>query len=412
MCVAAALGAAALVGGVYSANKAGQAAKAQANAAGQATDAQLQAQQLAIAEQRRQYDTSLGLSANQRTIGNQALNALGSSYGFTPAQGFGADYNPATSGIPQNKPTSDLASGKVGGLLQSLYNSGAVGSDGKLTYGSPQYLPAPSGGLTRGEFGVSQNQLSTGGNDYQAPATQYLPAAGTPTGSNAFAPNSRQSYGANPFSPQNVAPGDYSQFFESPDYKFRQKEGLDAVQNSAAAHGGLYSGNALRDITDYASNLAAGEYGNYFNRQAQSFQNEEARRTNDFNRQSQNFADQEALTTNNFNRAETARGNAFNQLGTLAGFGNTATQQAQQTAMNTGNNISGILTGTANNIGNNLINSGNARASGINGQADAFGQTVNNLGQIAGYYYGNRGSGVARPQDPYGYYGGGRVGYG
>lgn len=56
-------------------------------------------------------------------------------------------------------------------------------------------------------------------------------------------------------------------FFESPDYQFRQQEALDAVQGSAAAAGGLYSGNTLKDITDRASNLAAGEYGNWFNRQ-------------------------------------------------------------------------------------------------------------------------------------------------
>lgn len=57
-------------------------------------------------------------------------------------------------------------------------------------------------------------------------------------------------------------------FLQSPDYQFRMKEGLDAVQNSAAAGGaGLYSGNTLRGITDFASNLASGEYGNWFNRQ-------------------------------------------------------------------------------------------------------------------------------------------------
>lgn len=59
-----------------------------------------------------------------------------------------------------------------------------------------------------------------------------------------------------------------SNFYASPDYRFRKQEGLDAVQNSAAAGGaGLFSGNTLRGITDYASNLAAGEFGDYINRQ-------------------------------------------------------------------------------------------------------------------------------------------------
>jgi hypothetical protein len=56
-------------------------------------------------------------------------------------------------------------------------------------------------------------------------------------------------------------------FMASPDYQFRMDEGLDAVQNSAAAGGaGLYSGNTLRGITDYASNLAAGEFGDWYDR--------------------------------------------------------------------------------------------------------------------------------------------------
>jgi hypothetical protein len=57
-------------------------------------------------------------------------------------------------------------------------------------------------------------------------------------------------------------------FFASPDYTFRRDEGMRGLERSAAARGGAFSGNAIRGLTDFNSNLAAGEYGSYFNRLA------------------------------------------------------------------------------------------------------------------------------------------------
>lgn len=60
--------------------------------------------------------------------------------------------------------------------------------------------------------------------------------------------------------------GNFGRFFTSPDYQFRQQEGVKALDRGAAARGGVLSGNRLRAGTELSSNLAAGEYGNYFNR--------------------------------------------------------------------------------------------------------------------------------------------------
>lgn len=60
--------------------------------------------------------------------------------------------------------------------------------------------------------------------------------------------------------------GDMSKFYTSPDYTFRLNQGLSTLQNSAAARGGLLSGNAMRAITDYGQNTASSEFGNYWNR--------------------------------------------------------------------------------------------------------------------------------------------------
>jgi hypothetical protein len=119
-------------------------------------------------------------------------------------------------------------------------------------------------------------------------------------------------------------PGDMSRFFTSPDYEFRRSEGQRDIGNSFAARGGAASGNALRALTGYNSNLAAGEYGNYMNR-------------------------------------------LFN----LAGMGQTATTQAVQTGANTSNALAGLYQ-----------NQGDARASGVlsgyNAAANSINQGWNN----------------------------------
>lgn len=53
-----------------------------------------------------------------------------------------------------------------------------------------------------------------------------------------------------------------------PSYQFRLQQGQSALENSAAARGGMLSGNALRALSDYGQNTASQEYGNVANRLA------------------------------------------------------------------------------------------------------------------------------------------------
>lgn len=53
-------------------------------------------------------------------------------------------------------------------------------------------------------------------------------------------------------------------FYASPDYEFRRSEGLRDTGNMFNMRGG--GGNAMKGITGYASNLASGEFNNWFNR--------------------------------------------------------------------------------------------------------------------------------------------------
>ena len=71
-------------------------------------------------------------------------------------------------------------------------------------------------------------------------------------------------------------PFDYDTYQNDPGVGFRFREGLKALDRSAAARGGLLGGNQLRGVTQFGQELASQEYGNAFNR----YQAERAARLN------------------------------------------------------------------------------------------------------------------------------------
>jgi len=56
------------------------------------------------------------------------------------------------------------------------------------------------------------------------------------------------------------------QFQQDPGYGFRLREGIKALDRSAAARGGLLGGNQMRGVTQFGQDLASQEYTNAFNR--------------------------------------------------------------------------------------------------------------------------------------------------
>jgi len=120
---------------------------------------------------------------------------------------------------------------------------------------------------------------------------------------------------------------DPTAFTASPDYDFRRAEGMRGLENSFAARGGALSGNAIRAATDFNSNLASGEFGNWWNRQAG-----------------------------------------------LAGVGQAATNAVGNAGMMTGANVANLLG-----------QQGQARASGIQGMTNAIGGGIGDLAAIWGY---------------------------
>jgi len=156
-----------------------------------------------------------------------------------------------------------------------------------------------------------------------------------------------------------------SDFQADPGYAFRLSEGMKALDRTAASRGGLLSGATLKGAQRYGSDLASQEYQNAFNRYQA------------------NRATQEQNYGNAFNRFQTERINTLAPLQSLAGVGQSASQQAAQASQN-------YATGAANTLGNfgnaqasNIIGAGNARASGYVGGANAI---SSGLGQGLNFY--------------------------
>ena len=137
-----------------------------------------------------------------------------------------------------------------------------------------------------------------------------------------------------------------SRFQQSPDYQFALRGGSEALDNSAAAKGGVLGGNQIRAQTEYGQGLATQNLQNYFSRlSGMSGQGIQA-------------------------------GGILGQIGSGAG--------AQ-------------IGSSANNIGNSMMAAGTAEASGIKGMLGGFNQGLNSLSlynQMSKSSYGGGGGGT------------------
>ena len=157
--------------------------------------------------------------------------------------------------------------------------------------------------------------------------------------------------------------------FNEPGYQFGLLQGRNAVEGSAAARGGLYSGNALKELMQFGNDYATTKYGDAWN------------------------------------RAHTAFGNRWNRLAGLAGIGQTANQQTQQAGQHYADAAGNIMGGAANAAG----------AAGM-ARANIWGNALNQVGSWArNRDWGGTGTqsgidtSIFRADDPYrnaGYVGG------
>jgi len=161
---------------------------------------------------------------------------------------------------------------------------------------------------------------------------------------------------------RNFGQGDFQ---ADPGYAFRLSEGMKALDRTAAARGGLLSGSTLKGAQRYGSDLASQEYQNAFNR----YQANRAQQAQEYG--------------NAFNRFQTERINTLAPLQSLAGVGQSASQQAQQASQNYATGAANTLGAFGNAQAGNIIGAGNARASGYVGGANAL---TGGIGQGLNFY--------------------------
>lgn len=144
-----------------------------------------------------------------------------------------------------------------------------------------------------------------------------------------------------------------------PGYQFRLSQGLNALQNSAAARGGLLTSGTAKNINDYAQNSASNEYGNVYNRALGTYQTNQQ----NFNQNNNNL----------YSRLAGVSGQGLSAAGSLGGL-----------LQSGASNVAGINASTGSQVGQDLQNQGAARASGYVGSANAWmgalGGAANNLG--------------------------------
>ena len=134
-----------------------------------------------------------------------------------------------------------------------------------------------------------------------------------------------------------------------PGFQFRLSQGVQALQNSAAARGDLMSGNTLQALTQLGQDMGSQEYGNVFQRALQSY----------------------GANANTFFQNQN---NQFSRLMGTAGMGLNAADAANQARQ--------FYTGVYGNAMNMSNQGAGAAASGIMGSANAW---QNALGGATGF---------------------------
>jgi len=129
----------------------------------------------------------------------------------------------------------------------------------------------------------------------------------------------------------------------TPGYQFGLDQGRAALEGSAAARGGLYSGAALKELTKFGNDYGTTKYDQAWNREQTGF------------------------------------GNRWGRLAALAGIGQTATQQTGEAGMRTAGAIGDLRTS----------NAGYQGAAGM-AQANIWGNGINQLGGWAANRWGGR----------------------
>jgi hypothetical protein len=252
------------------------------------------------AEQRRQFDLTRSDYAPARFQGDNALNEIARYLGLPQYQGgsSGSQY-------------AGLTSDQIRSQLAPKFTTGAT----------PAGLAAPSGQITYGPNGNSQDQV------YQAGTPGTVDQAGLDAAVNSAQQGAQgQSGGYTAPLPADVDPR------QDPGYQFGLDQGMQGLDRKIAAGGGRVSGASLKAATQYATNYA----------------------------------------TTGYNAAYQRRQDRLNRLSSLAGMGQTATGGSASAGSSAANAISGLYRDQGDNAGSAQLAQGNIWGNAINQGVAAY----------------------------------------
>jgi hypothetical protein len=219
-----------------------------------------------------------------------------------------------------------------------------------------------------------QQPYATGGQQDYSTLRQMV-------GDNAFATSVPGQYQSGEQQPGYTTPN--FNFQEDPGYQFRQQEGQNAIQNSAAARGMGLSGATMKAMATYGSNLASQEYNNAYNRYLANNDQQRAlygMKLGQYNTNRGFGAGQQQQQYENQYQQNMAR---YGMRSNLAGYGTEAA-----------NNLSTLSTLYGNTRANLALGRGNAISNGYQAAANAAigqGQHLQEIG--SGNLGGNSGGG-------------------
>ena len=269
------------------------------------------------------------------------------------------DINPGSSGMVTPIKRNRLTPKVIEGQLVHRYMGGPVENPGirpvfQTNPGNPVQTRTPA---ATGTHGPPTNLT-------QEPAVPLGATAANPYGVQGNNPlitgGSKQPIQNTPFTQWSqpfVAPT-LQQAEQYPGYQFQLQQGENAILNNASALGTTGSPTTAVALDQYAQGLAQSDYNNIYNQAMQQYLN--------------NY--------NIFNQNQTGQ---FNRLASIAGLGQTATGQLNNSASQVGSNVGNTLLTTGQNIGQQMNNAAAAQASGYIGSANAWGGALNGISNAA-----------------------------
>lgn len=145
----------------------------------------------------------------------------------------------------------------------------------------------------------------------------------------------------------------------TPGYQFQVQQGQNALQNSAAARGGLLSTGTAKNLLNYTNGLASTNYQNTYNNALQTY-------------------------NTNLGTFETNQNNLYNRLSGATNTGLNAVNNLNSVQSSGTNALANTITGTAAQQGQDLMGAGQAQAAGTVGGTNALVGGLTGLGGTIG----------------------------